>query len=96
MPVGQVRSVRELKQELEGPCGLPRFRQRILRSGVSLDDEAPLDSPADLQLVLLQFASASHAEKAALSEAIYQGDILEVERILNQPQDPQSCLKHFS
>ena len=58
--VGEVRNVRYLKRHLSRLPGVPsRFRQRLLLNGRELEDADELDSPMDLQLVLLPFADVS-------------------------------------
>ena len=63
VPVEERSNVRSLKQQLTHQHGLPpRFRQRLLRHGENLDDTAELDSPVNLDLVLLPFADVSEAQ----------------------------------
>ena len=52
------QAVGALKRRLQSFCGQPRFRQRLLQGGSILPDNAALEAPADLQLVLLDFAEA--------------------------------------
>eukprot|EP00439_Symbiodinium_sp_Y106_P072107 s9_g13.t1 len=56
IPVTAVSDVRDLKQQLQKHCGVPRFRQRLLRNGDLLEDHVALDAAGNLQLVLLPFA----------------------------------------
>ena len=54
IPVEGTNDVRGLKQKLNELHGLPpRFRQRVLLHGESLEDTVKLDCPMDLDLVLL-------------------------------------------
>ena len=54
-----MRDVRALKRRLSQlPGSHPRFRQRLLLNGRQLEDATELDSPTDLQLVLLPFANS--------------------------------------
>ena len=74
IPVDAPRSVRELKQRLHQLHGQPpRFRQRLLLQGASLSDDVKLDSPMDLDLVLLPFADASQAQVKELADAAEGG-----------------------
>ena len=60
VPVEEVISVREVKRLLHQQHGLPpRFRQRLVLNGASLDDADELASPQDLELVVLPFCNAS-------------------------------------
>ena len=60
IPVGELSDVKELKLHLHQLHGLPtRFRQRLLRGGNPMDDSVALDSPMDLDLVLLTYSAAS-------------------------------------
>ena len=91
VPVGEVRDVRSLKQHLHSICGLPRFRQRLLGEGRSLEDEFELECSLDLQLVLLQFdTSPDHAHQLAhqLQHAARHNFPSQVEELLSRPQDP--------
>lgn len=83
-------TVRSLKQHLEGPCGVPRFRQRLLLGESTLQDDAKLGS-SDLRLVLQAFAKTSKRqanELTALARSVKQGSIQRVEEILQRLQDP--------
>ena len=72
--VGEVRDVKSLKRRLSQLPGVPpRFRQRLLLNGRQLEDAAELDSPMDLQLVLLPFADMSQAEGCEFAAAARQG-----------------------
>ena len=68
----KLQDVRSLKRHLQGLCGLPRFRQRLLHEDTPLEDENKLLSqrlPTDLQLVLLSFASVSGRQRDDLTNA---------------------------
>ncbi|CAE7659705.1 MCM7 [Symbiodinium sp. CCMP2592] len=72
-----------------GLCGFPRFRQRLLHEHVTLEDEVLLDSALDLLLVLLPFRNVKPGQGSRdLWRATCHGDVACVERILQQPQDP--------
>ncbi|CAE7675451.1 ANKRD17, partial [Symbiodinium sp. CCMP2456] len=70
--------VKSLKQRL---CQLkempPRFRQRLLLQGQTLEDTANLASPMDLELVLMPFADVSEAQVNDLAAAAEQGFVTE-------------------
>eukprot|EP00439_Symbiodinium_sp_Y106_P044029 s5073_g5.t1 len=87
----ELETVRALKKQLQGFCGLPRFRQRLLLDGTNLQDNESLDFPTDrdLQLVMLTPVSTSDLQ-AAILEAISQGFVEEVERLLQVPLDPNA------
>ncbi|CAE7565141.1 ANKRD39 [Symbiodinium sp. CCMP2456] len=80
-------TVRSLKQHLEGLCGVPRFRQRLLLGETTLQDDAMLGS-GDLRLVLQAFAKTSKRQANELASSVEQGSIQRVEEILQRPQDP--------
>lgn len=88
LPVEELSDVKALKRYLEPLCGTPRFRQRLLNDGVMLDDDAVINSPLDLQLVLLRFSDASDREDTNLSKAAEEGMEALVEEILGRPRDP--------
>ena len=60
IPVEEIHDVKGLKLRLNQRHGLPpRFRQRVLFHGEILEDAMTLDSPMNLDLVLLTFADVS-------------------------------------
>ena len=88
-PIRQRIRALDLKRYLQGCCGQPRFRQRLLLSdGTILPDDAVLDGPVDLQLILLPLSPSSQEEAAQLCDAALRNDIHTLERLLAKPQDP--------
>ena len=82
IPVEEVHDVRGLKQCLNQQHGLPsRFRQRVLLHGEILEETAKLDSPMDLDLVVLAFADVSQWEVDELSFHAAGGMMAEVARL---------------
>ena len=78
-PMDEVSDVRALKQELHRLLGLPtRFRQRLFACGNPLDDSAQLDSPMEMELVLLSYSAASQAQADELITACTNGSTSEV------------------
>lgn len=89
IPVESLTNVLDLKRHLQGLCGFPRFRQRLLHENATLEDEVLLDSALDLLLVLLPFRYVKPGQGSRdLWRATCHGDVACVERILQQPQDP--------
>ena len=84
--------VRALKQRLESLCSQPRFRQRLafLDNGIVLNDSDDEDilKPGEVQLVLLNFITASAVKITELRRAAERGVTARVEAILQRPQDP--------
>ena len=79
MPLQEVSSIRDVKQRLHQLYGLPpRFRQRLILGGANLDDAASLDSPLDLELVVLSFSSPSDTEADDLPTAVRHGSVEQV------------------
>ena len=79
LPVGELSDVKELKLRLHQLHGLPtRFRQRLLRDGKCMDDSVMLDSPMDLDLVLLAYSAASQEQHSSLWAAADSGSATEV------------------
>jgi len=89
MPVGEGIDVSSLKKQLHKFCGVPRFRQRLLRESAVLEDDTKLSSPADLQLVLLPFADVDISQVASMVSAAQSGRASAVEEMLNLPLDPR-------
>ena len=87
-----IRTVRELKRKLQGLCGVPRFRQRLLHDGTDLDDATALDLPVDLQLVLLPCEVSSQERKFDMLAAAARGGVIEVESMLHEAMDPDLAL----
>ena len=81
MPAVELSDVKALKQHLNKLHGLPaRFRQRLFFGGNPLDDSANLDSPVELELVLLTFSAASPVHVKELVTASENGSISQVRR----------------
>ncbi|CAE7273889.1 caiap [Symbiodinium pilosum] len=88
VPVEELSTVKALKQKVQSIGGLPRFRQRLLHGGTVLKDDFRLESPLDLQLVVLNYVAASDAQGNELVGACASGTEAGVEAILDRPQDP--------
>ena len=82
--------MRHLKERLAQLHGVPRFRQRLLDDGESLQDTATLYS-TDLQLVFLNYSEASLEQAAELTAAVGHASASKVEEILQRPQDPNQA-----
>ena len=79
----------DLKRHLHGLCGQPRFRQRlVLPDGQILPDDAALEGPVDVQLILLPFIERSLYGFQQLCDAARENDLPAVEQLLQRPQDP--------
>ena len=79
----------DLKRHLQGLCGQPRFRQRlVLPDGQVLPDDAQLDGPMDVQLILMPFSSPSREQVLEFRDAIVQSNPDLLEQVLQRPQDP--------
>ncbi|CAE7792655.1 Ankyrin-3 [Symbiodinium microadriaticum] len=91
VPVAELTDVRALKRRLHRLCGVPRFRQKLLVwNGGLMADEVLLQSPMDLQLILLPFAEASEDDIDDLIGASDGGSVEGVEAVLNRPQNPDA------
>ena len=94
IPVAELIDVRNLKLYLQGVCGVTRFRQKLLAKHGPLDDALKLESPADLQSVLLPFSKASTQEYQMLADAAHRSDLHLLEDCLQQPLHPDG-IQHF-
>ncbi|CAE7747451.1 CFBP1 [Symbiodinium sp. KB8] len=91
IPVEELHDVRALKQCLNQLHGLPpRFRQRVFLRGELLEDTTKLDSPMDLDLVVLAFADVSQSDVDDLILHAEEGIMAEVESKLQLPLNPDS------
>ncbi|CAE7359063.1 unnamed protein product [Symbiodinium natans] len=84
----QLTDVKSLKRELCRLCGVPRFRQRLLKGSAVLEDADELTSPIDVQMVVLPFIAANDEQRQEMTDAVADGRILDVEKLLKLPQDP--------
>ena len=82
--------VLDLKRRLQPVCGHPRFRQRLLLlpDGQILPDDAALNGPMDVQLILQPFSKSSREEVLQLCDAATLADLPALEQFLQRPQDP--------
>ena len=88
----ELKTVRALKKQLQGYCGLPRFRQRLLLDGRNMEDDESVDFPTDrdLQLVMLGFVGTSEERVDDMEAAISEDCVREVEKCLQLPLDPNA------
>ena len=67
IPIVQLSDVKTLKQRLHQQHGLPpRFRQRLLHEGNTLNDAVKLDSVMGLQVVASMASDTSESERTEL------------------------------
>ena len=89
LPVGEATDVRALKRQLHMLHGIPnRFRQKLLYCGNCLDDDAKLDMPMDLQLVLLTYNTAAEIQMEGMCRAAAEGAVVQMESMLQEPLEP--------
>ncbi|CAE7950006.1 unnamed protein product, partial [Symbiodinium sp. KB8] len=81
-----------LKERLCEVCGMPRFRQRLFCGDAPLEDNARLDAAMDIQLVLLPFCDVPSPQLLDLKIAIRNGSVVEVEKMLQCPLDPNVAI----
>ena len=80
IPLQGMHDVRGLRRHLNQLRGFPLgFRQRLLLNGETLEDAVKLNSPMDLDLVLVQFVDASEEQVTNLLRAARGGSLAEVE-----------------
>ena len=89
IPLHGIHNVRGLKRHLNQLRGFPLgFRQRLLLNSESLEDAVKLDSPMDLDIVLLQYVDAWEEQVNDLLQAADEGSLAEIESRQRLPQDP--------
>ncbi|CAE7773104.1 ANKRD50, partial [Symbiodinium necroappetens] len=99
LPFTELSDVREVKQRLHQQHGLPpRFRQRLLQGGNILDDAVKLDTPMDLQVLIVPFPESRLDDQSSieLCEAAARGQLAEVETLLQLPVDPDASMPLMS
>ena len=96
---GAVEHVRalDLKRHLQGLSGQPLFKQRLLDAdGQILSDDAVLNGPADVQLVLQPYSPSSQDQIRKLHFAAGWNDIEVLKQLLQRPQDPNVELDSYN
>ncbi|CAE7273585.1 Ankyrin repeat domain-containing protein 29 [Symbiodinium microadriaticum] len=89
IPLDELTDVKSLKQLLQRTHGFPpRFRQQLLLNEKILDDAFKLETPVELQLVLLTFSSTSQPQTHELTAASTVASASEVESMLQARHDP--------
>ena len=86
-------SVKSLKEHLSGIISQPRFRQKLLCKGIVLEDDAVVEIPTSLVLVVLTFCPADDNERRCLLDAVTEDQAWAVERLLQRPLDPEPLPK---
>ncbi|CAE7253579.1 ANKRD50 [Symbiodinium natans] len=74
-------------QSLAPVCGVPRFRQRLLHGGVPLEDGVKLETPMDLQLLLLPLTGTTASDVHLFVDAVRTKGAEEIEEMLSKGQD---------
>ena len=83
------KSVRDLKNLLQGRLGYSRFRQRLLSEDMGeLQDDMPITRFPSLQLVILDFCEPEETAWEALLLACKENRVDEVTCLLQKPLDP--------
>ena len=84
LPLAELSDVKALKQRLHQQHGLPpRFRQRLLHEGNTLDNAVKLETEMDLQAVLID-ASEDQRTRPELCKAARDGLITEARQFTLQ------------
>ena len=91
-PLQQGHTIKASKEALESICGASRFRQRLLLKGQALTDDHVPEEPAELQLVQLNYITATELQIEELVNAAADGAVATVEDILQRPQDPNDYI----
>ena len=86
-------TIKQLKQALQESLRLPRFRQRLLVGGQVLEDHHALGQAVELQLVKLDYVRATETQVVELLYDAADGRLQAVENALQQPLDPNDCMR---
>ena len=84
--VKKLRNVRTLKRHLRKLYGFPACIQQLVREGSRMNDDATLEEPIDVQVVLLPASNASGVEEEFL-EAAEEGHVEVVRMLLEAGAD---------
>ncbi|CAE7533507.1 ASB3 [Symbiodinium sp. CCMP2592] len=91
IPVEELTNAGELKRRLQSVCGWPKSFQRLLHEGAPLEDDAQLDEPMDVQLVMLPletgFGSSQDQLNSALADAAAEGELEIITQLLEAGAD---------
>ena len=80
-----------LKRFLAAKLGFSRFRMKLLEEDrTEIDDDAPLTGAANILLVRMDFQASDPATNTAFVSACARGRVIEVERLLCAPQNPDA------
>ena len=82
------KSIRDLKQLLSFQVGCSRFQQRLFSDEVELQDDMPLRPLPSVQLVILPFCVSDEIAEEELVVSCRENNLIDVERLLQRPQDP--------
>ena len=89
VPDGKPIHVLAIKRHLQRLIGQPRFKQRlVLPDGQMLSDDAALEGPMDVQLILQAFEASSLDQIKQLQQTARDNNIPAMEQLLQRPQDP--------
>ncbi|CAE7034508.1 Ankrd39 [Symbiodinium sp. CCMP2456] len=88
MPVDEMKSLSTVKSQLVPHCGHSRFQQALVHDGRVLDNTARFDSPVDVQVVILPYATTSQNDADQLARVAEIGQTTRVEEWLSRPQNP--------
>ncbi|CAE7837827.1 ANKRD50 [Symbiodinium sp. CCMP2592] len=86
--IGDMSKVIELKRHICNVSGYSRFRQRLLHGCTVLHDNANLNGLGDVQLEFLPLEPPSEMQIATLTHAALDGDVSQVEKLLQHPVNP--------
>ena len=82
LPLTELSDVKALKHRLHQQHGLPpRFRQRLLHDGHTLDDAVKLDTAMDLQVLIVAFSEFSEDQQQELYVAASDGNVAKAGRV---------------
>ena len=80
------KTIRDLKQLLSVQVRCSRFRQRLFSEEIELQDDMPLRPLPSIQMVILPFC----APDRELLLSCQTNNVIDVERLLQKPQDPNA------
>ena len=88
IPLEEVSDVRSVKRRIARVYRVPRFRQKLVHDATVLEDGIQIDEPMEVTLSVLPWTTDSWEKRNELVDAAEDGLLVDVELMLQRPQNP--------